>query len=101
MPFLVQLLLPRKSEGANLRSSFFEQVRSELTAEFGGVTVYSQAPAEGVWESNTEIVQDEIVLFEVMVPKVDAAWWRDYRSKLESRLKQEEIVVRAHEISRL
>lgn len=41
---------------------------------------------------------DDIVVVEVMVGDLDKAWWARYRSNLEQRLNQKEIVVRAHAI---
>ena len=90
--YLVQLLLPR----------YDGQVLRELTERFGGATAYSRAPAEGTWKPGPgETVHDDIVVYEVMVQDLDAAWWAAYRAKLEKRLNQEELVVRAHEIRRL
>jgi len=40
-------------------------------------------------------------VYEVMVESLDRAWWAQYRSRLERRFNQEELVVRAHEIERL
>jgi hypothetical protein len=101
---LIQLLLPlydnadRATHGNELR-----RVRDELTERFGGLTVYSRAPAEGLWEEprEGERVRDDVVIYEVMVHLLDVAWWRTYRESLERRLGQEELVVRALEIQRL
>jgi hypothetical protein len=46
-------------------------------------------------------VLDSIVVFETMVPEVDANWWSSYRQKLEERFQQEEVVIRALRIERL
>ena len=89
---LVQLLLPQY-DGA---------VARELTERFGGVTAYARAPAKGSWKPYTgETVHDDIVVYEVMVDALDAAWWAQFRKRLEERFDQEELVVRAHEIQRL
>lgn len=101
---LVQLLLPlydntgRATPGTELR-----RVRDELTERFGGITVHSRAPAEGLWEEpdDGERVRDDVVIYEVMVDELDAEWWGPYRESLERRLRQEELVVRALEIRRL
>jgi flavin-binding protein dodecin len=39
--------------------------------------------------------RDDIVVFEVMVRGLDAAWWREYRAELEARFRQDVVVVRA------
>jgi hypothetical protein len=90
--YLVQLLLPRYDEG----------VSRELTERFGGVTAYARAPAKGEWKpAPGETVHDDIVVYEVMVENLDRAWWAGYRKTLEQRLRQKELVVRAHALERL
>lgn len=102
MSFLVQILLPRNREAKELPLEQFKHVRDELTAQFGGVTVYSRASAEGLWKSEDGIVeQDEMVLYEVMTDSIEKPWWLKYRCELECRFDQTEIVIRAHKITRL
>jgi hypothetical protein len=102
MPYLIQLLLPRNCGSESRPAALFQQVREELNAKFGGVTVYSQSPAEGLWTTQgQEVVRDEIVLFEVMAKKLSRRWWRGYRRELEQRFEQTEIVARAQKIKRL
>lgn len=101
MPFLVQILLPRNANQGPHPVSRFAQIRAELTAKFGGITVYTQSVAEGLWKSDQGVVeQDEMVLFEVMTSKLQSRWWRRYRRELEDRFHQVHIVVRAHKIRR-
>ena len=100
---LVQLLLPlRDNAGRAFPASAFEPVRAELTERFGGLTAYSRAPAEGLWEGADDgRARDDIVVYEVMADALDRAWWRAFRAELERRFAQDEIVVRAHAIERL
>lgn len=82
---LVQILLPMHD---NAQQAFpredYGHVRRELTERFGGLTVYTRAPAEGLWKLNdNETSRDDIVIFEVMASDLDAAWWRTYRHDLE------------------
>ena len=89
---LVQLLLPR----------YDEEVSRELTERFGGMTAYARAPAKGEWRPGPgETVHDDIVVYQVMVEKLERDWWSAYRERLEQRFDQEELVVRTHEIERL
>jgi len=89
---LVQLLLPRADA----------EVAKELTERYGGMTAYSRAPAKGVWKPPSgETVRDDIVVYEVMVETLDRRWWAQFRERLERRLGEQELVVRAHEIVRL
>jgi len=95
---LVQILLPLfDNAGEAFPAAHFRRVRDELTQAFGGMTAYTRAPAEGRWKEHDagRVQHDEIVIFEVMVPRVDAAWWRRYRKELEQRFAQDAIVVRA------
>jgi hypothetical protein len=62
---------------------------------FGGLTAYTRAPAEGVWESGTTLKRDDIVVVEVMVDSLDRTWWVAYRRDLERLFRQDQIVLRA------
>ena len=90
---LVTLLLP----------IYDEEVAHELTERFGGVTAYARAPAKGLWKETPEhgTTHDDIVVYEVMVDRLDAEWWSQYRLRLEARFAQKELVVHAQEIRRL
>ncbi len=102
MPYLIQLLLPNSTDAKEAHTQLLRAVREELTAKFGGVTAYSRASAEGLWEARPGVVErDEMVLFEVMAKSLKKRWWRRYRCKLEAQFAQSEIVVRALKISRL
>ncbi|KFA94382.1 hypothetical protein [Archangium violaceum] len=95
---VVQFLLPlRDNERRAFPRKDFERVRSELTERFGGVTAFLQSPASGAWKEEEEggTVRDEMLLFEVMVERLDRAWWSGYRAELERRFRQERVVVRA------
>ena len=99
---LVQLLLPlRDNSGRAFGAEHYEAVRGELTARFGGLTAYSRAPAEGVWDGEEGRARDDVVVYEVMVDALDRDWWRGFRAALERRFAQDELVVRAHEVERL
>ena len=100
---LVQILLPLYDpEGGRFAQALYTRVKDELTERFGGLTAYARAPAEGLWETKPGRTQrDDIVVYEVMIEEVDPAWWKGYRQELEQRFRQEELVVRAHAISRL
>jgi hypothetical protein len=101
--YLIQLLLPLHD---NERNAFpqeeYTAVRSELTEHFGGITVYTRAPAVGLWKPNGSAPsQEDIVVFEVMSKKLDADWWRQYKHQLEKRFRQEMLVIRAQEMQML
>ena len=96
---LVQILLPTHD---NERQAFpreeYSRVRDELTERFGGLTVYTRAPAEGLWKLNDNYTsRDDILIFEVMAKELDEAWWKKYRHALEAQFRQESIVIRAQQ----
>ncbi|MGV8839139.1 MAG: hypothetical protein ACWA6X_02425 [Bauldia sp.] len=94
---LVQLLLPLDADQTEV-----SQIRAELMERFGGLTVYSRTPAEGVWDDGGgKPVRDDIVVVEVMAAIWDPVWWRSYRARLERRLGEEEIVIRALPVERV
>jgi hypothetical protein len=98
--YLVQLLLPLyNNAGDRFAQKLYGQVRDELFDRFGGLTVYTRAPASGLWQADEErTVRDDLVIYEVMVEDLDEKWWRDYRTELEKRFRHEELVVRAHRV---
>ena len=99
---LVQLLLPiHDPDGKPFPRAQYREIRETLTEKFGGLTAYSRAPAEGLWDDGDDVEHDDIVVYEVMVPELDRAWWSAYRARLEDAFDQDEMVIRAQEIERL
>jgi hypothetical protein len=100
---LVQLLLPlRDNDGRPFPRASLDAVRHELTERFGGVTAHLRAPAAGAWKDDEgDVDRDDVVIVEVMADALDRAWWADYRRTLESRFRQDEIVIRATPMERL
>jgi len=96
---LVQILLPLYDNAQNPQPpEQFRRVRKELTERFGGLTVYTRAPAEGMWKLNdNHTSRDDIVIFELMANQLDPTWWRNYRPELEARFRPEVIVIRAQQ----
>ena len=99
---LVQLLLPLyDNAGRRFSKSKLNRVKALLSREFGGITVYMRAPAEGLSEQAEGVVRDAIVIFEVMTAKLDRRWWKKYRADLEKEFRQDRIIVRASAIDLL
>ena len=96
---LVQILLPLYDNEQNPQpGDEFRRVRAELTERFGGLTVYTRAPAEGMWKlDDSHTTRDDIIIFEVMASQIDGNWWREYRHELEARFRQDVILIRAQE----
>lgn len=98
MLHLVEILLPLTK---TLTREKLDSIRTELTNRFGGVTLHSNAPAEGLWSDNGNIERDCIVVAEVMTETLDRTWWTQFRKRLEHQLAEDEIVVRATQIEQL
>lgn len=97
MMYLIQiLLLLYDNYSQPFAQEQFDSVKQELTEQFGGVTAYLRAPAEGAWKEDSGAVnRDQIVILEVMVSDPGRAWWAEYRAGLARSFQQEEMVVRA------
>lgn len=78
---LIQILLPLyDNAGRAFPQSMYDQIRTELTEKFGGLTTYVRSPAVGLWKENEDkTVRDDIVIYEVMTEKLHTDWWRSYR----------------------
>lgn len=100
---LIQILLPiRDNAGKRYKKALLGKIAQELIERFGGLTAYTRAPAKGLWkESASDVDQDEIVIYEVMAKKLEPRWWGRYRRRLEKKLEQKELIVRAQEIRHL
>src|SRR5690242_2542749 len=96
---LIQILIPTyDNEGRKFSQEIYGKIGDELVARFSGLTAYTRAPAQGFWTSGHKTARDEIVVFEVMVQKLDEKWWSKYRLELEGRLRQEHVVIRTNPI---
>lgn len=99
---LVQVLLPKEAgTGQPIPKYWFDGFLKELTDEFGGVTSFLRAPGQGLWQGGRGTEKDSIAVVEVMVDRLDPAFWRLLRERVERELSQDEIVIRAQEITRL
>lgn len=100
---VIEILLPlRRNDGSPQPQARFGEVRRELIGRFGGLTAFTRAPAEGLWESGEgEVDRDPVVIFEVMAETLEREWWATYRARLEARFEQDEVVIRAAAAERL
>jgi hypothetical protein len=99
---LIQLMLPLyDNAGVPLDAQLFRDVRQVLLERFGGVTAFTRAPAQGLWQDGSTVQRDDVLLYEVMAESLDREWWAAYRRELEDRFRQQELVVRAQPIERL
>lgn len=100
--YLMQILLPvLDNEGDAYPAETFETIAGELTARFGGLTSFMRSPAEGRWKQEGRTDYDEIIVLEVMTAELDRAWWKALRARLETTLRQKEVVIRVQPIERI
>ena len=100
--YLIELFLPvTDNNGQRFDDELFAVIRKELTDRFGGVTVFSRAPAKGITADGGEAVHDDIIVMEVMADELNRDWWKDYRQRLEHKFKQDEILIRATQLEKL
>ncbi len=76
----------------------YRDIEQDLASRFGGVTAHLESPASGRWRDGGQSHDDEIVIFEVIVPDADRAWWKSYRERLEGRFRQKRILVMLQQI---
>lgn len=99
---LIQLMLPLyDNAGVAIDPQLFRDVRQVLLERFGGVTAFTRAPAQGLWQDGSRVQRDDVLLYEVMAESLDREWWAAYRRELEDKFRQQELVVRAQPIERL
>lgn len=101
--YLIQLLLPLHDNYKQpFPDAYFNRVREDLTNRFGGVTAFVRSPAVGVWkEGGDDNKRDEVVMFEVLTEQLDKDWWTQYRTELQEKFQQEELLIWASSITKL
>src|ERR1700733_3355916 len=99
---LVQILLPvRDNHGRKFKRALYSQLHKDLVLRFGGLTAHTRSPAHGLWTSEGSTKRDDMIIVEVMTKRFDRKWWEKYRRTLESALRQDEIVIRVHDITQV
>jgi hypothetical protein len=100
--YQTRILLPLKdNEGRAFARKTIGGIQERLAERFGGYTAHQRAPAKGVWRQGGKRQTDDIVVLEVLSPKLDRKWWKAFRANLERELRQEEIVIYAEKIEKL
>jgi hypothetical protein len=93
---MIQMLLPQADPNGEPLGAAVTTTRAELVKKFGGITAYLRSAALGHWiNPEGHVERDDVVMVEVIAESFDRAWWRDYRTVLEQRFRQREIIVRA------
>jgi hypothetical protein len=96
---LVEIFLPLYDDrGRRFPAAFYGLERDRLVERFGGLTTHTRSPARGLWKTGAHVKRDDLVIFEVMIRRVDRKWWMDYRFRLQKRFKQKELLVRVQDV---
>lgn len=99
---LIQILLPVYENGGRaFPGKYYQDIYQELTDRFSGITAYNRSPAEGSWRHGKSTTHDYIVIYEVMVPRLNKRWWHQYRLQLQKKFRQQSIVIRYQAIALL
>lgn len=101
--YLMQIFIPtRDNEGNRFPEGQYTSLRDELTDRFGGVTIYARSPVEGIWKKSSESTDvDQMIIYEVLIDKLDNEYWKTLKSQLESSFRQEEILMRYFNVTKL
>lgn len=97
--YLIEIFLPlTDNDGAPFEAEVFDRLREELLHQFGGVTIHSRSPAEGLWKpKGRSTSKDDILIFEIMADQLDRLWWTAFRQTQEAAFRQISILIRASE----
>jgi inorganic pyrophosphatase len=99
----VQLFIPlRDPKGKQFAEKHFSDLTAELKENFGGVTVYSRAPATGQWkQEGGKTVTDKLLVYEVLLSNLDKKYWTKLKARLEKRFRQQELLVLITKVQKL
>lgn len=100
---LFQIFVPlNDNNGKRFAEKHFISLREELNSKFGGVTIYSRSPVRGLWkEADGATVADEMIIFEVMTDNIGDGYWEDLKYSLEAAFRQEEIIIRYYNVTKV
>ena len=98
--YLIQILLPQSFKGEPFPATLFNVFMKEWTERFGGVTAYTQSPAQGLWKNdNDKTVRDEMVLMELVTENIESEYWKDCKQRLCEAFEQQEVLIRSIGVS--
>ncbi len=100
-----EIYLPLKyNDGTDIEAEIFRQVKVELSALFGGLTVSPMAaPFEGTWIHQGIEYHDMVIKIEVVTSddeKIEK-FFRDYKETLKEAFQQKEILITVQEVKTL
>jgi inorganic pyrophosphatase len=93
---LIQIFIPTADqEGSSFPPQHFDDLKKELTDQFGGVTIYARSPAKGIWKPDSGSEEtDNMVIYEILVQEMNTTYWAELKSRLEDTFQQKEIMMR-------
>jgi inorganic pyrophosphatase len=99
----VQLFIPLQDQkGKPFPKKHFGELTNELKENFGGVTIYSRAPATGLWKQEGEkTVTDNLLVYEVLLSNPDKKYWSKLKARLEKQFRQKELLVLITKVQKL
>ena len=100
-----EIYLPLKyNDGREIETGKFKQIREELIAFFGAITVSSQsAPYQGTWKYGGVSFVDDIIKIEIIASadRGTKNFLRKFKQRLKKLLNQLDILITAQDIQRL
>ena len=100
-----EIYLPLKyNDGKEIEAEKIKQIREELIAVFGALTVSSQsAPYQGSWKYGGVDFIDDIIKIEIIAggDKKNERFFRQFKQHLKKLLKQIDILITAQDIRTL
>ena len=97
-----EIYLPLKyNDGTEIEPEKFKQIREELIATFGALTVSSQsAPYQGTWKYGGVDFIDDIIKIEIIAGdnKKAARFFRRFKANLKKLLQQIDILITEQDI---
>ena len=97
-----EIYLPLKyNDGQEIEPEKFKQIRQQLVAVFGAITVTSlNAPFEGTWRYGGVEFVDDIIRFEIITEQDFRAniFFKSFKKQLKRTLRQFDILITVQEI---
>ena len=97
-----EIYLPLKyNDGRDIEPEKIKQIKEELVAKFGGITVSSRSsPYQGTWKYAGVKYIDDIIKVEIVTSgdKLTKRFLKDFKERLKESLQQIDILITTHGI---
>jgi len=99
---LVRLFIPVKNQDGNpFKKECFLHLNKELQEKFGGLTIYSQRLAEGIWKDGQETIVDDLLVYEVVTGVINHDYWENLKTRLKKTFAQQDIMIQVSKIHKI